>query len=280
MRVTRRQFAACALAASRVAGAGRAPFRIGVTDWTIGLSGNPDSLRVAARLGLDGVEISLGPKPVGERLLLDDAQLLARYAAAAREHRVSIACACIDILNQVCLKDNPGAEKWLREGIRLAAKLGARVLLVPFFGRDCALETAADRSRVADVLKEVGPAAQAAGVRLGMENWLTAEDNARILERSGTAAAGVFYDVGNSTRAGHDAVREIRWLGAARIAQIHLKQHPPTGRLNEGSVDLPGVCRAMREIGFAGFASLETRALPETVEREIGQDLAYLRGLL
>jgi sugar phosphate isomerase/epimerase len=89
----------------------------------------------------------------------------------------------------------------------------------------------------------------------------------------------VYYDIGNSTRAGHDAVKEIRWLGAGRIAQIHLKQHPPTNRLSEGSVDLQGVCAAIREIGFRGFANLETRALPDTVERDIGQDLAYLRGL-
>jgi sugar phosphate isomerase/epimerase len=131
-----------------------------------------------------------------------------------------------------------------------------RVLLLPFFG----------------------PEAGRAGITLGIENTLSAEDNARLLERAGSHSIGVYYDVGNSTNmGGFDAPKEIRWLGRNRICQIHLKDE---GYLGEGKVDFPEVLRAIREIGFRGFANLETTSPSGSVEGDVRHNLAYLRDLL
>ena len=48
----------------------------------------------------------------------------------------------------------------------------------------------------------------------------------RIMERAGSPAVKVYYDVGNSSAGGFDVVKEIRWLGAQRICQMHLKDNP------------------------------------------------------
>jgi L-ribulose-5-phosphate 3-epimerase len=36
----------------------------------------------------------------------------------------------------------------------------------------------------------------------------------------------VCYNVGNSTQAGFDIAKEIRWLGKDRICQFHFKDNP------------------------------------------------------
>ena len=54
---------------------------------------------------------------------------------------------------------------------------------------------------VGDALKELAPEAVKAGVLLGLENTISAEDNVRIMERSGSPAVQAYYDVGNSTSA-------------------------------------------------------------------------------
>jgi L-ribulose-5-phosphate 3-epimerase len=86
----------------------------------------------------------------------------------------------------------------------------------------------------------------------------------------------VYYDVGNSTKNGFDVVKEIRWLGKARICQIHLKDNPHY--MGEGKIDFAAVAKAIHDIGFTGFANLETDTLPgSTVEADMRRNLAFIR---
>ena len=55
-----------------------------------------------------------------------------------------------------------------------------------------------------------------------MENYLSAEDNMRIIDRVGSPAVKVYYDVGNSTDKGRDILKEIRTLGKL-ICELHAK---------------------------------------------------------
>jgi sugar phosphate isomerase/epimerase len=130
---------------------------------------------------------------------------------------------------------------------------------------------------VGDVLRELGKEAEKAGVLLGLENTISAEDNARIMERSRSKAVQVFYDVGNSTNAGFDPVQEIRWLGKSRICQIHLKDR---GYMGEGKIDFPAVMRAIADIGYQGFADLETSSPSGSVENDMRRNLAFVRDLV
>jgi sugar phosphate isomerase/epimerase len=131
---------------------------------------------------------------------------------------------------------------------------------------------------VADVLKELAPKAEKAGVILGLEDTISAQDNVRIMDRAGSPALQVYYDVGNSTEGGFDVVKEIRWLGARRICQIHLKDNPHY--LGEGKIDFPAVMQAITDIHFAGFANLETDCPSKSIDNDMARNLRFVRGLL
>jgi sugar phosphate isomerase/epimerase len=88
----------------------------------------------------------------------------------------------------------------------------------------------------------------------------------------------VYYDVGNSTKAGFDVVKEIRWLGKNRICQFHLKDNPHY--LGEGNIQFPPIIQAIRDIGFSGYANLETDAHPNQVEADMRRNLAYIRNVM
>jgi sugar phosphate isomerase/epimerase len=99
------------------------------------------------------------------------------------------------------------------------------------------------------------------------------------MERSRSKAVLVYYDVGNSTHAGFDPVKEIRWLGKDRICQFHLKDNPYY--MGEGSIPFPAVMQAIRDIGFSGYANLETDAHPDTdVGAEMKRNLEFVRRLM
>jgi sugar phosphate isomerase/epimerase len=84
--------------------------------------------------------------------------------------------------------------------------------------------------------------------------------------------------VGNSTRNGFDILKEIRWLGADRICEVHLKDNPHF--LGEGSIDFKAVIEALGEIGFAGWAQLECDSPTRSVEADMTRNLAYIRRLI
>ncbi len=257
--------------------AARPRFRIGAMDGVLKMGGKPEAFALAAKLELEGLEVGLRRAGAEEALILSDPGLQAKYREASREHKVPIAGLVLSVLHQNYFKSDKLALKWVRDGIAIARSLNTRVLLLPFFG-PAAIENQAERERVADLLKDFGPEAGKAGIVLGIENTLSAEDNARLLERAGSNSIGVFYDVGNSTNmGGFDAPKEIRWLGRERICQIHLKDK---GYLGEGSVNFSEVLRAMRDIGFRGFANLETTSPSGSVEGDVRRNLAYLRGLM
>ncbi|HVX67407.1 MAG TPA: sugar phosphate isomerase/epimerase family protein [Bryobacteraceae bacterium] len=250
-----------------------AGLKIGVTDWNLKRTGQPSALELGKSLGFEGVEVSLGR---ANGLALSDHAIQQQYLEAAKKSKIAIAGTCLDILHVNYLKSDPLGKKWVAEGIPVTQKLGARVMLLPFFGKG-ALTAASDQSYVADVLKELAPEAARAGVVLGLENTISAEDNARILDRVGSRAVRVYYDVGNSTNNGFDILKEIKWLGKDRICQIHLKDR---GYLGEGKIDFPAVLGAIADIGFTGFANLETSSPSGSVESDMKRNLAFLRKLI
>jgi sugar phosphate isomerase/epimerase len=255
--------------------AAKSKIKVGVTDWNLRLAGKTEAVALAARLGFEGVEVSLGRKPADGKLPLDDAELQQQYLAAAKKHKIALAGTCLDVLHVNYLKNDKLALKWIADAIPITSTLKAKVILLPFFGKG-ALQTPAEFDYVGDALRELAPAAQKAGVLLALENTISARDNVRIMERSRSQAVKTYYDVGNATNAGFDPVEEIPWLGAARIAQIHLKDR---GYIGEGKIDFPAVMKRIMALGFKGFANLETSS-PKSVEEDMKRNLDYVRKLM
>jgi sugar phosphate isomerase/epimerase len=248
--------------------------KLGVTDWNLRHSAKSTSIEFAKSIGFDGVEISLGRAP--DHLPLGDLSLLEEFLAEAKKQQFPIASTCLDILHQNYLKKDPLAKRWVAESIPLTKKLGARVILLPFFGLG-KFETKAEMDHVGDFLKEIGPEAEKAGVILGIEDTISAEDNARILDRAQSKAVLVYYDVGNSQQNSFDIYKEIRWLGKDRICEFHLKDNPRL--LGQGLIDFPKVIQAIVDIDFSGWAHLETVAPSGNVREDMKVNLAYIRNL-
>jgi sugar phosphate isomerase/epimerase len=268
---------AAASLATRAGFAARSKLRIGVTDWNLKLGADPQSIPLAAQLGFDGVQVSFGRKLVDGKLPVDNPEVIAHYLELSKTYKIPIDGTCVDKLHDNGLKSDKLAPRWVLDSIRLTQALQTKVLLLPFFGK-WALQTTADMDHTVEALREIAPEAVKADVILGLEDTISAEDNARILDRVASRNVLVYYDVGNSTTAGFDPVKEIRWLGKKRICQIHLKDNPHY--LGEGTIQFAPILHAILDIGFSGYANLETDAHPATLEADMRRNLLYVRKLL
>jgi L-ribulose-5-phosphate 3-epimerase len=281
-KLTRRSFIELGVSATVAASAfpafaatSKVKFKVGVTDWNLKEEDKVESIALAKSLGFDGVQVSIG-KVTEDKLPLSDPALQKTFLNESKRVGLPIESLCLEMLHRNYLKSDPLGQRWVAGCIPIAKAMGVRVVLLPFFGKG-ALETTAEMDKVGDILKEVAPAAEKSGVILGLEDTISARDNVRIMERSKSPAVLTYYDVGNSTNNGFNVIEEIRWLGAARICEVHLKDNPHY--LGEGTIDFKAVIDALADIGFDGWAQLET-ICPVSVDADMRRNLKFIRGLI
>jgi L-ribulose-5-phosphate 3-epimerase len=247
-------------------------FKIGVTDWNLKLTAKTESVALAKKIGFDGVQVS-----IGRQMQLKDKALQKAFLEESKRLEFPITSLCLDILHVNGLKSDPLGKQWVAESIPIASAMGVKVILLPFFGK-WALQNQAEMDYVGDALREIAPEAEKAGVILGLEDTISARDNARIMERSKSAAVLTYYDVGNSTQNGFDVVEEIRWLGRERICEVHLKDNP--NFMGQGKIDFTAVVDALAAIGFDKWAQLECSAPTGSIENDMGANLKFIRGVI
>jgi sugar phosphate isomerase/epimerase len=253
-------------------------FKLFACDWTLGKTCNPESFAVAARIGLDGVQVDFGrPKDnTGKPPLFDEAHQ-DRLLESSAQHQVPIASLALGVLNSIPYKSDAAAEQWVLDSVRVMQRLKQRVTLLAFFSKG---DLIGDESGVAEVirrLKRLAPRAQDAGVIYGFESWLKVPELERILDAVNSPALKVYYDVGNMQKVGEDVGAAIRRLGRERICEFHLKDYDDL--YGKGSMDFPKVRSAMDAIGYRGWLGIEGVKTPLGIEPSIHHDLEYLRPI-
>lgn len=247
--------------------------KIGACEWSLRTKGPDDCFALAKQIGLDGVQINFGS--LSNQLWLRRPDIQKAYRQAAKASGLQIASLAIAEMNNVALKSEPRAAVWLCDAIDVAQALGVTVILIAQFHKGDLKNDAVGINRTIDVLKEIAPRAAKAGVVLGLENYLSAEENLDIIERVGSPAVQVYYDVGNSTDKGYDIFKELRML-KGQICELHFKD--AGFLLGKGRIDFSKVRDAIDEIGFTGWAHIEAAA-PNSVPQDYRQNLAYLREI-
>lgn len=112
------------------------------------------------------------------------------------------------------------------------------------------------------------------GIRLAFENG-SEKDETEILAaiQGGDEWVGVNLDTGNLAGQGGDPVRAVRVMGK-RIMHVHLKDVPAVGShdcvaIGAGIVDVAGVFRELKAIGYDGWLSIEV----ETGDHDPTEDI-------
>lgn len=264
------------------AGAAPAPFallaekasiKIGGCDWSLLKEGDPEAFGAAKEAGLDGVEVSCGKGK--EKLPISDPERQEKVLAAAKKHGLPIPSTCLEILHRDGLKDHPDAPKWVKEAITATKALGAKTILLPFFGKQ-SISKRSEQEAVAERLKAIAPEAEKAGIVLGLENTISAKDNAWILDQVKSPAVKVYYDVGNSFNNKFEIYTEVAWLGKDRVAQIHLKDR---AYLGQGQIDFPKFLESVLKSGFGGWMMLETN-VQKSVKEDFAANATFIRKIL
>ena len=248
-------------------------FKIGACDWSLGKGCDVEAMRVAKELNLDGVQVSLGSYENNMHLRKSEVQQA--YFDACKKYDVEVGSIAIGALNNYPYKSDAIAEEWVWDCVDVAKAMNQKVILLAFFGKGDLKNDKAGVDEVVRRLKKVAPKAEKAGVYLAVESTLNAEEHMDIIDRVGSSAIKVYYDVGNSHGAGYDIYKEIRFLGD-NICEFHAKDYEYI--FGKGKVDFVKVREAMDDIGYRGWIQIEGEC-PLGMMESYRQDEQYLKSV-
>jgi L-ribulose-5-phosphate 3-epimerase len=230
----------------------RSGFLIGACDWSIQGHSTVEALYTAQKIGLDGVQLSLGTAANDMHLRRPEVQQA--YREASKKTGVKFGGLAIGEMNSIPYKSDPRTEQWVDDSIDVAKAMGCQVVLLAFFGNGDLKNDKPGTQEVVRRLKKVAPKAEKNGVILAIESWLSAEEHMQIIDAVGSTHVRVYYDVANATQMGYDIYREIPFLGK-QICEVHMKENGAL--LGKGIIDFEKVRRALDEIGYRGWIHIE-----------------------
>ena len=185
-------------------------------------------------------------------------------AAQSREHGVTVPVVCADYLMEIPLSA-PGLDDRLRatgmlwELIKAAPDVGIGHIEIPLLGPADITDPAREEI-VVQALREALPLVERAGLGILLEVGLPPARVAALLDKIGSEAVRINYDMGNSAYFGFDAAAEVGAYGA-RIGNTHVKDCTPAAfsvPLGEGDVDFDLVFSGLKRHGFEGDFILQT----------------------
>lgn len=256
------------------------PVRVGMTDWNLGQRGDITKIALAREIGLDGIQVSV-QYPTDGTPTLRDPRTQAEFRRAALDNGIQICSLAIGSpgKSRLPLHTNPAAAILLVEAVEVAHNLGTNNILLPILG-DSHIDMT-NPSQVATfvaMMKEVARYAEKYGVVVSIEDWLTAEDNIRLLDAIGSDHVAVYYDAHNivSRAAPKDIYAEPKLLGR-RINQIHVKNANMLLSSPGGKLDWPRMAQEFYDIGYRGWYVLETGSPTKDLIADTRANIEYVK---
>jgi L-ribulose-5-phosphate 3-epimerase len=257
------------------------PVRVGMTDWNLGQRGDITKIALAREIGLDGIQVSVQYPTDGKTPTLRDTKTQADFRRAALDNGIQICSLAIGSpgKSRLPLHTNPAAAILLVEAVEVAHNIGTNNILLPILG-DSHIDMT-NQSQVATfvaMMKEVARYAEKYGVVVGLEDWISAEDNIRLLDAIGSDHVAIYYDAHNIVARAkvQDIYAEPKLLGT-RISQVHVKNANMLLSSPGGRLDWPRMAQEFHEIGYRGWYVLETDSPTKDIIADTRANIEYVK---
>ncbi|MPZ18318.1 MAG: TIM barrel protein [Luteitalea sp.] len=258
------------------------PVRVGMTDWNLGQRGDIGKIALAREIGLDGIQVSLQFPTDEETPTLRDPVTQAAFRRAALENGIQICSLAIGSPGEsrLPLHTNPAAAILLTEAVEVARNLGTNNILLPILGDshiDMASQSQVDT--FVAMMKEVARYAEKHEVVVGLEDWISADDNIRLLDAIGSDYVAVYYDPHNivsRVKDLKDIYAEPKLLGE-RIHQVHVKNADMLLSTPGGRLDWPRMAQELYEIRYRGWYVLETASPTKDIVADTRANVDYVK---
>jgi len=173
---------------------------------------------------------------------------------------------------------NPAFAILLAEAVEIAYNIGTNNILLPILGEsNIDMTNQAQVDSFVTMMKEIARYAEKYDVVVGLEDWISAGDNIKLLDAIGSDHVAVYYDAHNIvSRIAGDIYAEPKMLGK-RISQVHVKNANNLLETPGGKMDWPKMAKEFYDIGYRGWYVLETGSPTKDIVADTRANIAYVK---
>ena len=236
-------------------------YQVGVCDWMVLKRQKLGAFELARQLGCDGIEMDMGP--LGQREAFDNKM---RNEADATQFKHTADSLGIEIgavaMSGFYAQDLTNRDNYMalvNDCFDTMEKMGgARVAFLPLGG--CGNDWATNKQKRAEVVRrlhDIGEAACARGVRVGIDTPLDAKGNLRLLKEIKSSGIGIFYKWQTIVENGWDICQDMQRLGAKNICAIHASNTDAVWLRNDKAIPLPAIRQTLDKMEWSGWLFVE-----------------------
>jgi L-ribulose-5-phosphate 3-epimerase len=259
-------------------------YKIGVCDWMMLKRQKLGAFPLAKEVGADGVEVdmgSLGQRESFESALTDPA-VRKQFLDAAHENNLEICSLAMSAFYAQSFGERPTVPRMLGDCIETMKAMGVKVAFLPLGVRGDLIKYPQLRPAIVERLKSIAPAAERAGVVIGLETSLDAANEVKLLDEIASYAVRIYFNFENAIQGKRDLHAELRTLGKDRICQIHCTDEDGVLLQDNPRIDMAKVRRTLDEMNWSGWLVIErSRDARDSrnVRRNFGANASYLKSV-
>lgn len=260
-------------------------YKIAVCDWMILKRQKLGAFQLTKDIGADGVEVDMGSLSTNETFasaITKDPALRQQFLDKAREFNLEIPSLAMSGFYAQSFAERPTVPRMVQDCIDTMVAMKVKIAFLPMGVRGDLVKHPELRPAIVARLKAIAPAAEKAGVIIGLETSLPAAEEVKLLDEIGSPAVKCYFNFSNAAGAGRNVPDELRIIGKDRLCQIHASNEDGVWLQNDPEIDMVKVKQALDEMGWSGWLVIErSRDARDArnVKKNFGANTAYLKSV-
>lgn len=260
-------------------------YRVAACDWMMLKRQKIGEFQLAREIGADGVEMDMGP--LGQRVLFDNKlrdehfQQLFRHTADSVGIKVPSMAMSGFFAQNFLKRDN--YRDLINDCLQSMTVMGAKVAFLPLGGSGHEWKEKGEaRTELVRRLHEVGEMARLEGKVIAIRTQLDARANIKLLKEVDSEGIKIYYNLQDAVDQGLDPAKELKKLGAKRVAQIHASLTDSVTLDQDPRIDMYSVKKALDKMNWSGWLVVERSRNAKDVRNvkgNYGRNVAYLKKI-
>ena len=260
-------------------------YRVAACDWMMLKRQKLGEFKLASEIGADGVEMDMGP--LGQRVLFDNKlrdeqfQKLFRHTADSIGVKVP-SIAMSGFFAQSFLK-RENYRDLINDCLQTMAVMDSKVAFLPLGGSGHEWKEKGEaRTELVRRLHEVGEMARQAGKVIAIRTQLDARANIKLLKEVKSDGIKIYYNLQDAVDNGRDPAKELKQLGAKRVAQIHASLTDSVTLDVDPRIDMYRIKKTLDDMNWSGWLVVERSRNAKDVKNvkgNYGRNVAYLKKI-
>jgi SSS family solute:Na+ symporter len=259
-------------------------YKVAVVDLMLLKRQKLGAIPLAHTVGADGLEVDmggLGNRETFENTLTTDS-IRRQFLGTAQADSIEFCSLALTGFYSQNFATRPTYEKNIADAIATMKALHVGIAFLPLGvnadpGKHPELKDSLIRR-----LKVAGKMAEQAGVIIGIETTLAANDELQFLKAIGSPGIKSYFNFANALDAKRDLVNELRTLGRDNICQVHCTNTDSVWLQNDSAIDLKKVKATLDEMGWNGWLVVERSRDakdPHNVKKNFRANTHYVQSI-